>query len=165
MSPYWIQLLLIVLLPCFHLGLYAEGVERAEQGGRHPHMVAQEQQQADNRHREYQRQRIDYIIKVADLTQEEGAWLEKELIAYDKARMEAWQKRRSIAEALKKANSLSAREYELYLAEWITIDVSLNTAQTSFTMKVREQLPAEKAIKVLVAQHFYNGRLVRQAQK
>lgn len=163
MRRFWMQMILVALLPCYGLVAYAEEAPSVPQQ-RSVHLTERGEEHQADRQKAFRERRLEYIIKEAGLTKEEGTWFGKELLAYDQVRIDAWHKRRTIREALTSHSPLSEEEQVRYLEEWITIDANVHAAQMSFTMKVKERLAPMKALKALVAQRFYNGHVARQAR-
>lgn len=110
----------------------------------------------------YRKDRMDYLLKVADLTTEEGEWLDAELIRYDDKRAELWKEMRDKRKSLEKNDqAISDGQYTEYLRFQIEHNNKMNDVQNEFITILTDKLPPKKAFQILEGIRSHGRRTSR----
>ena len=122
-------------------------------------------QQWNEKKKKYQQERLDYIVKYAELSADEKSWLDKELKIYDRKRAEVWLEIKNIrTEVEKKSNSLSDDQYLGYLNQLIELQENMGKIHKDMAEKLKKKFSPKKAYIVYDGIKNHNRNVARKVR-
>lgn len=122
-------------------------------------------QQRNEKKKKYQRERLDFLVKYAELTANEKSWIDKELRNYDQKRAEVWLEIKKIrTEVEKKSNSLTDDQYLGYLNQLIELHDNLGKIHKDMAEKLTKKFSPKKAYIVYDGIKNHNRNVARKVR-
>lgn len=123
------------------------------------------EQQWNEKKKKYQQERLEYIVKYAELTADEKSWIDKELKDYDRKRAGVWLEiRRVRSEVDKKGDSLSDDQYLGYLNQLIELHNSLGSIHQDMAKRLRDKFSPKKAYIIYDGIKNHNSNVARKVR-